>query len=185
MPELLPPTVAVHRSFLAGMTEFQAEGRGAADDQSMIGAEIRAYRDSWHNPEVFAEYTAWLRAQALEESPRPPTHVPSTTLWWVDGDAYLGRLAIRHRLNDSLRELGGHIGYDVRPSARLRGHATAMLAAALPIAEALGIDSVLVTCDVDNVGSRRVIESNGGVFDDERSGKLRFWVPTAPVGSAR
>jgi len=140
VPELLPPTARVHRSFLAAMAEFQAEGRGAADDQTMIGAEIRAYRDRWEDPEVFAEYTAWLRAQAQEESPRPPTHVPSTTLWWVDGDAYLGRLAIRHRLNDNLRELGGHIGHDVRPAGRLR---------------------------------------------DERSGKLRFWVPTAPVGSAR
>jgi predicted acetyltransferase len=34
------------------------------------------------------------------------------------------------------------------------------------------------TCDVDNVGSRTVIELNGGVLEDERSGKLRFWVPT-------
>ncbi|MEV4621527.1 GNAT family N-acetyltransferase [Asanoa sp. NPDC049573] len=185
MPELLPPTVDVRRSFLTAMTEFQAEGRGAADDRSMIGAEIQAWGDRWDDPEVFAEYTAWLRAQALEESPRPPTHVPSTTLWWVDGEAYLGRLAIRHRLTDFLLEVGGHIGYDVRPGARLRGHATAMLAAALPVARALGIDPVLVTCDVDNVGSRRVIERNGGVLDDERKGKLRFWVPTTAVGSAQ
>jgi predicted acetyltransferase len=185
VPDLLPPTTDVHASFLAAMAEFQAEGRGAADDHSMIGADIRAYRDRWHESAAFADYVATVRAQALEESPRPVGHVPSTTLWWVEGDAYLGRLAIRHRLTDYLRELGGHIGYDVRPSARLRGHATAMLRAALPVARSLGIDSALVTCDVDNLGSRRVIENNGGVFDDERSGKLRFWVPTAPVGSAR
>lgn len=53
-----------------------------------------------------------------------------------------------------------------------------MLAHGLPVAAALGIDPALVTCDVDNVGSRRVIETNGGVLDDERRGKLRFWVPT-------
>jgi predicted acetyltransferase len=27
-------------------------------------------------------------------------------------------------------------------------------------------------------GSRTVIERNGGVLEDERGGKLRFWVPT-------
>ena len=32
-------------------------------------------------------------------------------------------------LNDVLRELGGHIGYDVRRSRRREGHARAMLAA--------------------------------------------------------
>lgn len=185
MPLLLPPTVDVHQSFLEAMAEFQAEGRGGVDDATMIGGEIRAHADRWAAPDVFAEYVASLRADVLEETPRPAGFVPATTLWWVDGDAYLGRLAIRHRLTEWLLEEGGHIGYDVRPTARLRGHATAMLLAALPVARALGIDSALVTCDVDNVGSRRVIERNGGVFEDERSGKLRFWVPTAPVGSTR
>jgi predicted acetyltransferase len=54
-----------------------------------------------------------------------------------------------------------------------------MLRAVLPHALALGIDPALLTCDTDNVGSRKVIEANGGVFEDERSGKLRFWVPTS------
>lgn len=53
----------------------------------------------------------------------------SWTVALVD-EEYLGRLAIRHRLTPRLRTLGGHIGYDIRPSARQRGHATAMLAAA-------------------------------------------------------
>jgi predicted acetyltransferase len=62
------------------------------------------------------------------------------------------------------------------PSARLRGHATAMLAAALPVARSLGVTDVLITCDTDNVASRKVIEANGGVLEDQRGGKLRFWV---------
>jgi predicted acetyltransferase len=53
-----------------------------------------------------------------------------------------------------------------------------MLAQALPIAKRLGIDDVLITCDADNVASRRVIEANRGRFDAERGGKLRFWVRT-------
>jgi predicted acetyltransferase len=81
-------------------------------------------------------------------------------------------------LTPALLEGGGHIGYDVRPSARRRGHATAMLCAALPLARGLGIESALVTCDVTNVASRKVIEAAGGILEDQRGGKLRFWLPT-------
>ena len=88
--------------------------------------------------------------------------MPQTVLWWAAGDEYLGRLAIRHRLTPDLRVEGGNIGYEVRPGARRRGHATAMLAAALPLAAALGIDPAHVDCDADNLASRRVIEKNGG-----------------------
>lgn len=41
------------------------------------------------------------------------------------------------------------------------------------------LDPALLTCDADNVGSRRVIESDGGVLEDQREDKLRFWVPTS------
>ncbi|HEY7926376.1 MAG TPA: GNAT family N-acetyltransferase [Candidatus Dormibacteraeota bacterium] len=81
--------------------------------------------------------------------------------------------------NERLREVGGHIGYGVRRSARRRGHATAMLRGVLPKAFALGIHPALVTCRTDNLASRRVIEHNGGVLEDERRGELRYWVPTA------
>ncbi|WP_129668034.1 GNAT family N-acetyltransferase [Phytoactinopolyspora endophytica] len=177
MAQLSPPTVDVHESFLAAMAEFQAEGRGYLEDRSMIGSEIRTYGRSWSSPEVFTEYVRWLRAQALESSTRPNGWVPSTTLWWVDGVHFLGRIAIRHWLNAHLRRLGGHIGYDVRPSARRLGHATAMLHAALPVAHELGIEQALITCDEDNVASRKVIERNGGVFENKIDNKLRFWTP--------
>jgi predicted acetyltransferase len=186
MPHLSRPGTRVRLSFLAAMREFQAEGRGGADDPTNVGDEIRDYGPSWSTPDGFATYVRWLRDQSLEDSPRPAGYVPSTTLWLIDGDDYLGRLAIRHRLTPNLREAGGHIGYDVRPSARRRGHATAMLRAALPIARELGIDQVLITCDIDNTASRLVIERNGGILQDRYGSKWRFWVPTAPrAGDAR
>jgi predicted acetyltransferase len=62
-----------------------------------------------------------------------------------------------------------------------------MLAAALPLAHRLGIDPALVTCDVDNVASRKVIEANGGRLEDRRADKYRFWIPTerSPHGGDR
>jgi predicted acetyltransferase len=179
MPRLLPPAIDVQASFLTAVKEFRAEGRGGADDSSMLGRDIYQNDGRWDDPGQFASYVSRLRADALEESPRREGHVPGTTLWWVDDEEYLGRLTIRHRLTAHLREVGGHIGYDVRPSARRRGHATAMLAAALPVARRLGIDPALITCDEDNVASRKVIVANGGILEDTHSGKLRYWVPTS------
>ncbi len=180
MPELIAPTVRVHASFVEAMEEFAAEGRGAPDDNSMVGRDLRLWRDRWGDPEVFAAYVTALRIDAEEDTPRPSGFVPCTTLWWVDGDVYLGRIAIRHRLNPFLLDYGGHIGYDVRVSARRQGHATAILRAALPVAHSLGIDPALITCDHTNIASRKVIEACGGIFEDRRGVKLRYWVPTAP-----
>jgi predicted acetyltransferase len=179
VPELIDADVRVHASFLAAMAEFAAEGRGSAHDDTMIGSEMRDYASHWHTPAGFAEYAAVLRGQARGEH-LPDGYVPCTTLWWVDGTEYLGRIAIRHRLTEHLLQAGGHIGYDVRPSARRRGHATAMLRAALPRAWQLGITQALITCDTTNVASRKIIEHSGGALEDERDGKLRFWVPTGP-----
>lgn len=159
------------------MLEFQAEGRGGPADDTMIGAEIREFAASWSTPEGFAAFVDALRAQSRGEH-LPAGFVACTTLWWAAEETYFGRIAIRHELTRQLRDVGGHIGYDVRPSARRRGHATAMLRAALPIARRIGIENVLITCDVTNIASRKVVEACGGSLDDERGGKLRFWVPT-------
>jgi predicted acetyltransferase len=55
-----------------------------------------------------------------------------------------------------------------------------MLREALPVANRLGIDPALLTCDWDNLASQRVIEANGGILEDRRGQKLRYWVRTGP-----
>ena len=172
MPELVLPTTSVRVSFLEAMDEFVAEGA----DNSQTAAWIEHNAPRWQDPAAFEAFVEAVRADALEETPRPEGHVPCTTLWWVDGEDYLGRLAIRHRLTDFLLEVGGHIGYDVRPTRRREGHATAMLRQSLSWARGLGIDPALVTCDDDNVGSIRVIEAAGGELEDVRGEKRRYWV---------
>jgi predicted acetyltransferase len=173
MPYLTSPDVRFHESFLHAVAEFADSDM---DPATLLTQEIEQYAEKWREPTGFAAYVEMLRAEV--ERPRRPDWVPMTTLWYVEDDTFLGRLAIRHRLTPFLLELGGHIGYDIRPGARLRGHATAMLRDALPVCRDLGIDRALVTCDTTNVGSRKVIEANGGEFEDERGGKLRYWIRT-------
>ncbi|MET7359517.1 GNAT family N-acetyltransferase [Streptomyces sp. NPDC005562] len=179
MPHLALPTARVHRSYLAAMQELRAEGQGGPDDDTTLGSTLRRYGDRWRDRAVFESYVAEVRAAAY---PAAPHSVPVTTLWYVDGADYFGRLTVRHTIGTRfLREYGGHIGYDVRPTARRRGHATDMLRGCLPYAAELGLESVLVTCDTDNTGSRKVIEAAGGTFEDERGGKLRYWISTARI----
>ena len=110
----------------------------------------------------------------------PEYWVPATTYWLVDNGEFVGHVNIRHRLNDHLEKVGGHIGYAVRPSSRNKGYGTKILALALPKAKELGLQKVLVTCDESNVASQKIIEKCKGQFQDKVPGedepKLRYWI---------
>ncbi|MFG2861308.1 GNAT family N-acetyltransferase [Streptomyces sioyaensis] len=182
-PQLITPTVDVHASFLAAMEEFRADGVEAVPHSNLAG-ELRTWAARWRSAEGFAAYVELTGAVAKDR--REDGVVAKTTRWWVADGSYLGRVTFRHSLTPSLLDYGGHIGYAVRPGARRRGHATAMLRAALPVAHhELGIDPVLVTCDDTNTGSRKVIEACGGVFEDQRENKLRYWIHAAATAAGQ
>ena len=91
-------------------------------------------------------------------------YVPSSAFWLTDGRHYLGSGDVRHFLNNSLRRLGGNIGYSIRPGAWRRGLGTVQLALLLDEAAKLHITRPIITCFDDNIASAKVIESNGGVL---------------------
>ncbi len=179
---LVDPDARYQRSYLAALDEFTA-----ADEEHYARppswpaegdfAGVDFTRESLEDPDDFAAMVRFLLAQRVADAPRPRAYVPFTELWMTEGEVVLGRISLRHELNELLFTWGGHIGYAVRPSARRRGHATAALLQMLEVCRERGIDPVLVTCDVDNVASRRTIERAGGEYDDTREGKLRYWIP--------
>ena len=171
--ELINPTVTLRMSFLAAIAEFRAD-RDFPTPWFVTDVDPQALTDD----AGFAAYVARVLSEREPAAARAAWFVPMTTLWWAQDDEMLGRLAIRHRLTPALESAGGHIGYDVRPSARRQGHATAMLHAALPVAHALGINPALLTCEKTNTASQRVIEVNRGKFLDARGSKFRYLVPT-------
>ena len=186
---LVTPDPAYRASYLEALDELAREGNAHYFDLVLPPegrfAGVRFDAPRLADPDVFAEFCAYTVALADPATPRPAGWTTGTYLWMVADDAVVGRISLRHELTPWLLEVGGHIGYGVRPSARRRGYATAGLAQMCAVASARGIDPALLTCDEDNLGSRRVIEANGGVLEDVRNGKLRFWLPTSRVPANR
>ncbi|MEO5743135.1 MAG: GNAT family N-acetyltransferase [Terracoccus sp.] len=84
---------------------------------------------------------------------------------------------MRHSIDtEFLRTPRGRIGCSIRPSRRRRGHAARALGLALVRAREIGLDRVVITCDLDNVGSARVIEGQGGVLDGVPHDNRRYWI---------
>jgi predicted acetyltransferase len=112
----------------------------------------------------------------------PEGWVPDSTFWLVnEKNRVLGVVNIRHGLTDRLMDLGGHIGYGIRPSERRNGYATKLLSLSLEKVKGFGVDRALITCDESNTGSLKTILKNGGVSDTdfiEEDGNVikRFWI---------
>lgn len=114
----------------------------------------------------------------------PKGYVPQTVFWLVDKNKILGTLSLRHKLTPHLKIIGGHIGYEITPKFRGQGYGKLILKMGLKKAKALGIKNALITCDITNLKSKKVIEANGGKFasqveqGQDNPKKLRYWIKT-------
>jgi predicted acetyltransferase len=169
--ELVKPSLKYKESFLEAVEEFKAEGKSMFmhDVSNEIGAGM--------------DFEKFLERINFREQGKdlPEGRVPQTHLWLVEGSKFIGWVKIRHELNDTLMQYGGHIGYSIRPSERRKGYGTKILELGLEEAKRLGIEKVLVTCDDDNIASAKIIEKNGGVMENtsispEGKVKRRYWI---------
>lgn len=131
------------------------------------------------------EYEDWF--ELTEENSKEETVHEN----WVVSDTYfvvrkpdsriIGMVDIRHYLNGFLAQVGGHIGYGVRPSERKKGYGTEILRMALDHAKGLGLHRVMLGCFKDNKPSSKTILSCGGKKEREFSyqdGKIVeiYWI---------
>lgn len=115
-----------------------------------------------------------------------PGLVPQTVYWVLDADGLaVGMVKLRHYLNQKLRIHGGHIGYFIRRDQRCKGYGKRALAMALDELRTLGERRALVTVNPDNTASTRVVEANGGRFEDVTADPdtgapiKRYWIDLA------
>lgn len=148
--ELVYPNTALVSSYLSCMQEMQKIGEKIWERTVPMGTE---------SPEQFV-------GRQLRGATQPDAGlVPETHYWGLVNGEVVGRIALRHFLNENLKKFGGHIGYEVRPSARKQGVATAMLRELLKTARAKEIGRLLLTCAPENEGSNKTILNNGGVLE--------------------
>lgn len=160
--KLIEPTLELESDFFAMVEEFKAEG-----DTSINGIGSIDIDDFAASVNL-----AKRHAKGID---LPEGWVPCSTYWLVRQNRIIGTCSLRHKLNDFLRNYGGHIGYSIRPSERRNGFGTQMLELALEKARSFGVKRVLVTCDDNNIASTRIIEKNNGKFADKvKTGYSKF-----------
>ncbi len=150
-PFLTPPDVVYRLTYLDALREFHAELHNLEQDMVAL-------------TQNFEGYVRYLARQSSDE--RRDGLVPESFYWLIDNGVYIGRLSLRHHLNERLMQFGGHIGYEIRPSRRRMGYGKLILKLGLVQARLIGITRALVTCDDDNIGSAKIIEANGGIHEN-------------------
>lgn len=157
--EILKPTLRLTPSYLEFIEEMRLKGEVIWEGMAPSAEE---------DLEEFVARLNW------EEVHSRPGLVPKSTYWGViDGAKVVGRIVLRHHLNEKLRELGGNIGYEVRPSARRCGVAKEMLRKLLETPKAKEIGRLLMTCSPSNEASNKLILASGGIL--EKTAYVAAW----------
>lgn len=137
--------------------------------------------DGYHQGMPFAEYISRVENSAKGINLLEGRVASTFLVLEVDGNL-VGRVSIRHELNEWLTSFGGHIGYAVRPAYRRQGYAKLLLSEGLRLCSEMGIQNALLTCSDSNLASAKVIESAGGVLEnkiqDSNEILRRYWVRT-------
>jgi predicted acetyltransferase len=169
---LVEPSIEFEEAFKAYLEDHRQANEGG-EAGTLLAQGFQAYIEMLHR-----------HAQGLGLQ---GGYVPYNTYWLVQGESVLGQSSLRHYLSPSLAIIGGHIGYRIRPSARRQGYGARILALTLQRARQLGLPRVLVTCDLENTASARIIQKNGGIFERHLSPNPKgdvithYWIDlTAP-----
>ena len=144
--------------------------------------DIPLDENGYHNSAngiTYEEYKEWLvkkEKDANQVGIIDGWRVPQTTfVLYVEG-VPVGYGSIRHFLTDALREVGGHIGYCISPLYRKKGYGKEILKRLIIEARAMGIKDILVTTNLDNYASQKVIIANGGKEIDRSTEHIHFWI---------
>lgn len=77
----------------------------------------------------------------------------------------IGSINVRWNLTEEMKKFGGNIGYCIRPTERKKGYNKINLYLGLIEAQILGLQKVMLDCDVNNIASSKTMESLGGILE--------------------
>ena len=77
----------------------------------------------------------------------------------------VGTINVRWNLNEAMLRFGGHIGYGIRPTERRKGYNKINLYLGMLDAKKVGLEKVMLDCDVNNLGSDKTLKALGGKLE--------------------
>lgn len=77
----------------------------------------------------------------------------------------IGSINIRWNLTEEMLKFGGHIGYGIRPTERRKGYNKINLYLGLIEVKKIGLEQVMLDCDVNNLGSDKTLKALGGKLE--------------------
>ena len=80
-------------------------------------------------------------------------------------DRIIGAINVRWNLPENMKQFGGNIGYGIRPTERRKGYNKINLYLGLMEAKKLGLDQVMLSCEVSNLGSAKTMQALGGKLE--------------------
>lgn len=123
--------------------------------------------DSIYRGSTFEEALDRCYKMEDEEYAKSINKCPGKTFLLIreEDNRIVGTINIRWNLTDALKKFGGNIGYGIRPTERRKGYNKINLYLGLIEAQKLGLDKVMLDCDVENLGSDKTIRALGGVLE--------------------
>ena len=134
-------------SYLHELDEYNSDTNG-------IGS-LRRYFEGY----TFEQALEMCLNMQNEEYAKKHGKCPSKTFLLIreNDDKVVGAINVRWNILPEMLQFGGHIGYGIRPTERRKGYNKINFYLGLIEAQKLGLDRVMLDCDVNNIASDKTL----------------------------
>ena len=166
--------------------DYKEQAREMMEEARKYDADDPDIWAGYASMEEYNTYEEWLKAleNDLDFKNIKVGRVPASTYFLLRkaDNKIIGIINIRYNLNEFLENYGGHIGYSIRATERRKGYGHIQLKLGLEKCLEIPINKVLITCREKNIGSAKVIERCGGIYEynrfcqKENYNIKRYWI---------
>jgi tagatose 1,6-diphosphate aldolase len=131
-----------------------------------MSSEPRSTVFEFHNPGELIDGDLQLVLEEMNPADPAKGFVPAYQfkMVLVGHEEKIGGINLRIGNTEHLVKYNGHIGYGVEPEHRGHRYAARSVRLLLPLARKHGLQTLWITCNPDNVASRRTCELAGSEF---------------------
>ena len=162
MPKMEFPKIEHMPSFIDGLKN----GYRLDNEEPRSFAEIQLIEN---DPELF------FKDFVQRKTTLPPSYknsegepIQRSEFWCIEENEFIGRLNIRHALNENLLVTAGNLGFEVVPKYQRKGYASFMLNFGLDFfRKNTDADRVLLITDDTNFRTVKLLEKHHGILEDK------------------